>query len=268
MDAEATKHQRIDLAVIGAGGRMGRLVCQQTLGAGANDATTGQRIRLVAAIEHHQHPQSGQPCTDQPNAPRITSGFDGACDAVIDFSTPEGTKHAVDLALHKHAALLVATTGLDPSTHNALENAATHIPLLVASNTSLGVAILHRLIEKTIREFGFGSETRIALSEAHHEHKRDAPSGTALALAQTIRSAGAPFPDENIHSMRGGGVVGEHTARIFGHDEFIQISHVANSRALFAAGALRAITWLAAQKPGRYSMNDVLASRSCCVNAD
>lgn len=256
MTKARSTEQPIDIAVVGAGGRMGQTICDLSLRSPMNET-----MRLVAAIEHDEHARLGEPCsTDHENAPRLSSGMRCSCDVLIDFSTVGGTRDALSLAAEKEAALVVATTGLEPSTFDLIDQAAERIAILVASNTSLGITIMHRLVDGAVKGIGCGSDTRVSMSEAHHEHKRDAPSGTARSLAQTIRESGVPFDDSEVHSMRGGGVIGEHTVRIFGQDEFIEIRHVASSRRLFAAGALRAAAWLAHQAPGRYSMIDVLGA--------
>ncbi len=149
--------------------------------------------------------------------------------------------------------MLIGTTGLEKSDHDAFDLAARDIPVLQASNMSLGIAVLTRLA----REAATAMETcDIEIIESHHATKKDAPSGTALALADALaREAGSAPP---IHSQRLGDEVGRHTVYLALPGERLELTHVATSRDTFAHGALRAAKWLVAQKPGRYLISDVL----------
>lgn len=179
------------------------------------------------------------------------------CDAVIDFSTDEGAQRAAEIALAHRAALLVGTTALSQQTLEKLGFAATSIPVMIAPNTSLGVAVLNFLIAHAARLLG--PEADIALTDVHHKAKRDAPSGTAMRLARTLRAVpGARLPDDHIHCLRAGDVVGEHTVEFFLPGERILLRHAASSRDLFASGALRAAAWLAGRAPGYYTIEDSL----------
>jgi 4-hydroxy-tetrahydrodipicolinate reductase len=177
-------------------------------------------------------------------------------DAVIDFSSDEGARNAVRIALEHNAAVLVGTTGLSRQTLADIEVAARTIPVLVAPNTSLGVAVLNHLA--AVAAGLLGPRYGVNLIETHHTQKRDAPSGTALRIADTLRGAGAQLPDECVHAIRSGDVIGEHTVEFAGSSERIRISHVATSRDLFVRGALEAIAWLHGRPPGRYTIEQSL----------
>jgi len=248
---------RVQLVVNGASGRMGRLVCETLFSPEFED-----RFRLVAPVAHTGSASLGKPClvADHSDVPLIQEDFTGPCDVVIDFSTPEGTAHALEMALNSRAALLVAVTGFSETQRKQIESAAETVPVLIAPNTSVGVNVVSALVEQAVRRLGAGS--RVEIIESHHRHIKDAPSGTALMLGEAVRRAGASMTSDQFHSLRGGGVIGEHTVRIFSHDDYLEIRHVATSRRLFAAGALRAALWLAKRKssPGLYSMDDVTAT--------
>lgn len=242
----------INLVVTGASGRMGRLVCEL---AGADE----EHWELVGAVAHPRSGRLGQPSfTSGDHAPIVTPTFGGKCDLVIDFSTPAGTETAIQIALREGAALLVGTTGLPEATRQVLEAAARRIAVLPAPNTSVGVAVCAWLVEQAARLLG--PDCRVEIVESHHRHKRDAPSGTALMLAAAAEQGGAAITPPQIHSLRGGDVVGEHTIRFAVEGEYVELTHRATSRSLFARGALRAGRWLVSQPPGFYSIRDFLSA--------
>lgn len=176
--------------------------------------------------------------------------------AVIDFSSDEGAREALGLALHHRAALVECTTALSEKTLEAMNAASSSVPLLITSNTSVGVAVLADAVRRVAGLLGASYECSIV--ESHHSKKKDAPSGTALRLAAAAREGGSALRDDQILAVRGGDVIGEHTVRFAGPGEYVELTHRATSRDLFALGALRAAAWLAQQKPGRYRIEDVL----------
>ena len=230
----------IRLTVFGARGRMGRRVCSLARG----DA----RFDLVAEVD-----------PDGPDAPRAEPepSPGAACDAVIDFSTDQGALQATRHALQQGAALLVGTTGLTAQTLKNIELASRSLPLIIAPNTSRGVALCNHLIVEIARRLGPDFDVNII--EKHHAGKRDAPSGTALRFAETLRSrAGIELPDHCMHSVRSGDIVGEHAIEFAGRGEQIKIEHVVTNREVFALGALNATAWLCGRKPGRYTIEQYL----------
>jgi 4-hydroxy-tetrahydrodipicolinate reductase len=254
----------IRAAVLGPSGRMGRRVIE--LLAARTD------MELAAAIDHSSSPLVGQSIAGA----RVTTdaGALADCAVYIDFTTPESTEAAARAAAGHRVAAVVGTTGLGRAAESALAALSEVAPVLVAANFSLGVNVLLVLAETAARALGPGFDLEIV--EAHHRHKRDAPSGTALALARalaagrrveledvltTARSGdvGArPDGEIGVVAVRGGDVIGDHTAYFLGEGERIELTHRAGSRDLFAAGALRAAAWIAGQPPGRYTMRDVL----------
>jgi 4-hydroxy-tetrahydrodipicolinate reductase len=198
----------------------------------------------------------------------------GAARVVLDASSAQAVAAHARRAAAEGAGLLVAVTGLGPDAQSALDQAAARVAVLVSPNLSLGVTLLARLVrEAAARLPGF----HVEIVEAHHSTKRDSPSGTALWLGETAARArgwewpavaragreGAvgPRPEREIglHSLRGGTAVGEHRVRLSGPGEHVELSHVAESRDCFAAGAVEALVWLAGAAPGRYTMEHVTA---------
>lgn len=195
-------------------------------------------------------------------------------DVLIDFSTPEPTlRHAV-LCAEKGKALVVGTTGFSAAEKLDLERQGEHIPLCIAANYSTGVNLCLKLLDTAARVMG--DDADIEIYEAHHRHKVDAPSGTALRMGEVVAQAlgrdlntsaiygregqtGARERDKiGFATVRGGDVVGDHSVMFLADGERVEITHKASSRHSFARGAVRAALWLAQQKPGLYDMQDVL----------
>jgi 4-hydroxy-tetrahydrodipicolinate reductase len=250
MSTPPTTSSSVRIIVSGAAGRMGARLCAL--------ARADPALALVGAIERGGAPSIGEPAA--PGAVKIaestafSAGFQAH--AVIDFSSDDGAHDASRLARRLRAALLVGTTALSRETLDALRAASADIPVLVAANTSAGVAAAAALTRSAAAILGPAFDCSIV--EAHHNAKKDAPSGTALRLADAARDGGARLDTSNIVSIRGGDVVGEHTVRFAAPGEYLEITHRATSRDLFARGALAAAVWLARQKPGWWTMNDVL----------
>lgn len=181
-----------------------------------------------------------------------------ALDVIIDFSSERGTRSAMALARDSHAALLVGTTGLSAEILQELAALARTNAVLVAPNTSLGVAVTRRLARMAAELLG-PAGWAVDIVESHHDRKKDAPSGTALAIAHSLEQGGMAVPGDRIHAIRAGDTIGEHEIRLAGPSERIHLMHQAVSRDLFAAGALQAAKWLVGRSAGSYSMDDVLA---------
>jgi 4-hydroxy-tetrahydrodipicolinate reductase len=193
-------------------------------------------------------------------------------DVLVDFSVPNGLVQSLDRAITAGTPILIGTTGLDGSADAMIAEAATQVAVLRAANTSLGVALLSDLVERAARVLS--ADWDIEILEMHHRHKTDAPSGTALALGEAAaRGRGAPLQAERgrdgtslmrqpgsvgFASLRGGTVPGEHDVIFAGPEERLILSHRAESRIIFARGALAAARFLAGKPPGLYSMRDVI----------
>lgn len=222
-------HAKVGVVVIGARGRMGRALVDAI----AHDS----RCALAAAIDQGDAmPSKG--------------------DLVIDFSSDDGSKSALATSERLSAPLLVGTTALSEGSLEALRQASRRRAVMVASNASLGVAVMHRMLDLAVRALGPAWSAH--LSETHHVRKLDAPSGTALALADTVRVAGGAMRREDIRSTREGDVVGLHRIELRGPGETIVLEHEAHDRALFARGALQLGLWLRAAGPGWHTVQDWL----------
>ena len=178
-------------------------------------------------------------------------------DVVVDFSSDDGARRAVEIATKLNAALLVGTTGLSEKSVLAIQNASQKISTIKISNSSLGIAILTRLasIATTI----LGSQASITIHETHHTRKKDSPSGTAITLADALRESGATISNTNIHSIREGEVVGDHRVTFEMENESLSLEHRALSRDLFAVGALRIADWLRHQPTGMHTAEEWLS---------
>jgi 4-hydroxy-tetrahydrodipicolinate reductase len=237
----------------GAGGRMGARLCAI--------ASSDARYRLIGAIVRAQSPLIGraaQTAQDAEDRVMFAAGSStiADADAVIDFSSDDALPAAIDLAKRAGAALVVGTTALSERSMTRLREASATRAVLVASNMSVGVRVLSALLANAARALDESYECSIV--EAHHRAKKDAPSGTALRLAQAVRGAGHSLRDEQILSIRGGDVVGEHTVRFAGPGEYLEFTHRATSRDVFARGALRAAAWLKGRPPGWYTIDQLV----------
>lgn len=195
-------------------------------------------------------------------------------DVIVDFSAPEALAGSLDRAVRAAVPILIGTTGLDDLASRRIAEASRSVPVLRASNTSLGVALLEELVERAARVLGSGWD--IEVLEMHHRLKRDAPSGTALSLGEAAAvGRGEPMRMEparhgrdlgreegaiGFASLRGGTVVGDHDVIFAGMEERLILSHRADSRMIFARGALAAARFLAKQTPGLYTMRDVVGA--------
>jgi 4-hydroxy-tetrahydrodipicolinate reductase len=255
------------IAVCGATGRMGRAVtrlCQES-----ND------LQLVGACASSEDPDLGEDAGVLAGARgagvAVTDDMSAAllgADVVIDFSLPVALAELARHAARQGVPLVSGTTGVTEM--SVLEEAALKIPVLWAPNMSLGIQVLSDLVAEAARRLGPGFD--IEITEVHHRKKVDAPSGTALRLAEALRevrplrpltgrqgTVGARTGDElGILALRGGDVLGDHTVHLLGPGERLELTHRATSRDLFAEGALRAARWLVTRRPGRYSLGDVL----------
>ncbi len=195
-------------------------------------------------------------------------------DVLVDFSAPDALEKSLDRALSAGIPILIGTTGLDSTAEGRIAATANAIPVLRSSNTSLGVALLAELVERAAKILG--SDWDIEISETHHRMKSDAPSGTALLLGEAAaQGRGTKLNSERgrdgtslkrergaigFASLRGGTVAGEHDVLFLGPEERLILSHRAESRMIFARGALAGARFLVGKSPGLYSMRDVIGS--------
>ena len=260
------------IAIAGAAGRMGRTLIEGIL--------RSSDLELGAALEAAGHPQLGKDAGEALGMPcGVKIGADaaaavGGADCIIDFTRPEATAMHVATCVAAGKRAVIGTTGFTPAQKAEIVAAAQHIPIALAPNFAVGVNVTFKLAEVAARILGEGYDVEIV--EAHHRHKVDAPSGTALRLGEVIAGAlgrdlkaCAVYGREGItgerdpkaiafHAIRGGDIVGEHTVIFAGEGERVEVAVKSGSRMTYAMGALRAARWLGDRGPGLYDMFDVL----------
>jgi 4-hydroxy-tetrahydrodipicolinate reductase len=262
------------IAIFGITGRMG-----QTLVRALRERGSAERLHLVGALASPRSVRLGSDAAAEgaPTGVMVTADPRAALrDAAVavDFSLPQCVADNARACMAARVPLLVGATGFDGATREVLDAAAAVIPVLIAPNTSMGVNLLARLVKLATRALGPGYDVEI--SEAHHRMKRDAPSGTALALGEVVAGErGVQFADVAVFDrhglegprragdigftvLRAGDIVGEHTVTFAIAGERVEITHRATDRVTFAHGALRAAAWLPGRPPGLYAMDDVL----------
>jgi 4-hydroxy-tetrahydrodipicolinate reductase len=238
------------IGIVGAAGRMGRAIAEAILDAEgaslAGGAGRGDDLGALAEVS----------------------------DVLVDFSAADALEANLDAAVGAGVPIVVGTTGLSGAEQALVEGAAARIAVLQSANMSLGVNLLAHLVREAAARLG--PDWDIEIAEMHHRHKRDAPSGTALLLGRAAAEGrgvdleavsdrgrdgmtGARTPGHiGFAALRGGSVAGDHQVILAAEGERIELSHRAESRAIFARGAVRAALWLAGKPAGRYQMNDVL----------
>ncbi|TCJ15032.1 4-hydroxy-tetrahydrodipicolinate reductase [Parasulfuritortus cantonensis] len=265
----------MNIVIAGASGRMGRVLLEAV--AGAPD------MRIHAALERAGSPYLGRDAGELVAAPAqvaivddLDAGLAGA-HVLIDFTRPEATLAHIEACRRHKVALVIGTTGFDAAGKAAIAAAAHDIPIVFAPNMSVGVNLVFKLLDVASRVLNEGYDVEIV--EAHHRHKVDAPSGTALRMGEVIAKAlgrdlreCAVYGREGVTgerqastigfaTVRGGDIVGDHTALFATVGERVEISHKASSRMTFALGALRAARFLAGKENGLFDMQDVLGLR-------
>jgi 4-hydroxy-tetrahydrodipicolinate reductase len=270
------------VGMYGALGRMGQMIIRALLLEQEPSPTGADRLLLSAAIESSHcpnlHQDVGPLCGTAACGIAVTADLGEAlsrCDVVIDFSSPAATALLAPAAAAARVPLVIGTTGLHPPALAAISYAARQIPIVRSANMSPGINLLLGLVRRASKAL---SDYDAEIVEIHHRQKRDAPSGTALLLADAVKEgrgesplelrsgregqAGPREPSElGVFAVRGGDVAGEHTVMFLGTGERVELVHRASSREVFAQGALRAARWLLLRGlglPGIYDMEDVL----------
>jgi len=238
------------IAITGSNGRMGQA--------------------LIEAVKLNPNVSQGSILNRGDDINRVLKDFD----VLIDFTRPEATLDALSICQNAGKAMVIGTTGFSDDALKVIDQASSDIPIVFAPNMSVGVNLTLKLLETTAKVIGIDSNIEIV--EAHHRHKVDSPSGTALKMGEVIANAlgrdlsecavygreGTEEPRDRqtigFSSIRGGDVVGEHTVTFFMEGERVEITHKASSRMTYANGAVKASQWLTSQANGLYSMQDVL----------
>ncbi len=263
----------IRIGVLGAGGRMGQAIIAEVQAA----ADTW----LAGGVERAQHPLVGTRLAGAHMGDNLVICANAAplardCDVLIDFSTPNALEEHLRAAEDARTAILIGTTGLTDAHHRRIDRAARDIAVLQAANTSLGVTLLASLVEQAAR--ALDSSWDIEILDLHHRYKADAPSGTALYLGEAAaRGRGAALdqlrlpphgPATGVRrpggigfaALRAGSAAGDHKVILATEGERIELGHVAESREIFARGAVAAARWLAGKPPGRYRMSQMFGT--------
>ncbi|EFI35649.1 dihydrodipicolinate reductase [Desulfonatronospira thiodismutans ASO3-1] len=254
--------------VMGAKGRMGSTISKL--------AMEDSQLDLVGVVEREDNLDGldSLSCKVDSDLSRILDSFPGA--VVIDFTVPEASMETVEKCSSAGAAAVIGTTGFTAEQSQKLESLAASTRLFWAPNMSVGINVLIQILPELLKSLG--EKYDLEIMEIHHKFKKDAPSGTAVKLAQILAETkgldmdrhgvyarhgiiGERQKDEvGVQTLRGGDVVGEHTFYFLGPGERVEVTHRAHSRETFAQGALRAARWLVEQKPGKlYSMADIFA---------
>ena len=238
------------IAINGSNGRMGRA--------------------LIRAVKLNRNVSQGSILNRGDDIERVLKDFD----VLVDFTRPEATLNALSICQNAGKAMVIGTTGFSDEDLKIIDQASSDIPIVFAPNMSVGVNLTLKLLETTAKVIG--TDSNIEIVEAHHRHKVDAPSGTALKMGEVIANAlgrnlsecavygreGTEQPRDKqtigFSSIRGGDVVGEHSVTFFMEGERVEITHKASSRMTYANGAIKACQWLTNQANGLYSMQDVL----------
>ncbi len=263
------------IAIVGATGRMGRMLIEATLKDGL--------AKLVAAIDQPGVPAMGKDAGELVGIPcgvPVTSDVEAGiakADCLIDFTRPEGTLEHLAICRRHKVAMVIGTTGFDDESKQTIVDTAREIPVVFAPNMSVGVNVVFKLLDTASRILSEGYDIEIV--EAHHKLKIDAPSGTALRMGEVVAKAlgrdlkeCAVYGREGVTgerdpstigfaTVRGGDIVGDHTVMYCGTGERVEISHKAGSRMPYALGSLRAARFLAGRKSGLFDMQDVLGLR-------
>ena len=265
--------QSINVGVIGAGGRMGRMLIEAVQ---ENLQTT-----LNAAIERQGSSLVGTDAGEVAAIGRLDvqivddlKAVINDIDVLIDFSLPDATEQNMQICAANKVAMVIGTTGFNEQQEQVLAEASKQIAIVYAGNYSTGVNLSLKLLGMAAK--AFGSDADVEVIEAHHKHKIDAPSGTAYMMAEAVAEArGQNLKDVavygregqtgerkagsiGIHAIRGGEIIGDHTVMFIADGEVVEITHRARARMTFAAGAVRAATWVIKQEVGQYNMQDVL----------
>ena len=251
----------IKLVISGCCGRMGQVV--------ARCALQDSRFTIAAALEADGHEAIGRDYgtvvgQSRPLGVKVVADAKAAlrdADVVIEFTLPEATVAHVRVAQTLRKPMVIGTTGLSAAQQAILTAASEAIPILISPNMSLGVNVLFELAQLAAERLGTNYDVEVV--ESHHRYKKDAPSGTAKRLVEVLESVRrAPKGSLPVHAIRAGDIVGDHTVVFAGASERLELTHRAQSREVFAQGALRAAQFVVTQPPGLYDMSHVLKASS------
>lgn len=263
----------VRVGINGASGRMGKTLIQASVEHPDTQLGAAFEISSSSAIDQ----DAGQTAGIETLGVKINSGIEANAqefDVLVDFTIPVCTMQSLELCVKHKKAMVIGTTGLDDDQKKKLEEASKTIPIMFAPNMSVGVNLCLKLLHIAAKTLG--DEYDVEIIEAHHKHKVDAPSGTALRMGEVVaESLGRDLEKCAVYgrqghtgerdqktigfeTIRAGDIVGDHTVMFAGTGERVEITHKASSRMTFAQGAMRAASWLTKKQPGLYNMQDVL----------
>lgn len=247
----------IKIVISGISGKMGARI--------AALASQDKDVEITGALEASSNPAIGKDIGEfigigKMNK-KIGADFDkivSSCDVLIDFTSPPATLDHLEIAVKNKKAVVIGTTGFSKEDSEKIKKASGKIPIVFSPNMSVGANLMFKITEEMAR--ALGEDYDVEIVEAHHNQKKDAPSGTAKRLGEVVSKVKGRTPA--IHSIRLGDIVGDHTVIFAGKGERIELTHRASSRDAFAKGGLDAAKFLAGKKPGLYSMGDVIGCTS------
>lgn len=235
----------IKVAVCGYAGKMGARIAELAPGESG--------MRIILGLEAKGHTSVGSKCAYGEVSDRLDDIRDA--DVLIDFTVPEAAMEHLGAAVKYKKAIVIGTTGFTEEQIKKIKEAAKKIPIVLSPNMSIGVNLLFRLVKEAAGKLS--KDYGVTMIEAHHIHKKDAPSGTAKKLARIVKEA-SNREVSDIKSIREGEIVGDHKVTFESPYDTIELSHSAKTRDIFAKGALAAAKFIAGKKPGLYDMQDVL----------
>jgi len=235
----------VKVGVSGASGKMGKRII--ALASGSKD------LKIVFGLEDKNHLEAGK-IIDKVKISADSCSIE-TCDCLIDFSAPSATLEYLNYVVKFKKCMVIGTTGLDKTAQDKIREAAKSIPIVFSPNMSVGVNLLFRLLKVAA---GTLKNYRAGIQEAHHIHKKDAPSGTAKRIAEIINEQGFNIKIEDIKADRYDEIIGDHKVVFESEVDKLELSHSAKTRDIFAQGALLAAGWIAGKRAGFYSMDDVL----------
>ncbi len=253
----------LKIALSGCNGRMGRVI--------QDIVSSRENMKIVAGFDIKTEKSADFPVFSDPFE------FTGSCDVIIDFSNASSTEHLLMYCEKHNVPVIICTTGHSKEQLDKIREASNKVPVFRSGNMSIGINLMLELLKKSASVLG--DKYDVEIIEAHHNQKLDAPSGTAIMLADAVseslpqkaeyvydrheRREKRPYHEIGISSIRGGTIVGEHSVMFCGRDEIIEIKHTALSREIFAVGAVDAAEFMSSGlKPGMYDMTDVIASKN------
>lgn len=238
----------IKLAISGSMGRMGQK--------NYNLASKDSRFEVITLLEHSSSPKIGKKVDDI----EITSDVNNVagCDAIIDFTLPDGTINLLDACVKNKVAMIIGTTGFTDEQAKKIEEAAKEIPIVFASNMSIGVNVLFKITELVGKKLAKTTATNIAIYEEHHCHKKDAPSGTAKTLAKIAEKSSNQKVHFEPEPLREGEIIGNHEITFETNYDILKLYHHAKDRDMFTLGSLEAAAFLNSKESGLFNMQQVL----------